>query len=123
MTDITKVTDQCVIRWGAGVSSEARALLLAQIAKLGKAKRQRALTPPDYSKARELAEGRGLRTIMAPDSDPESPGRQWIVRIYYRSMGGETLVCETGPISSAAASALERDSVTSDALGTDKYRA
>jgi hypothetical protein len=127
MTDITKISDHCVIRWGAGVSPEAREELLARAAKLGKAKRVRAYKP-NYPKERELAEGRGLRTIQADDLPEATPGAVWIVRIYYRSMGGEILACETDPITGAAATRLETEygggsCGPSDALGTDKYRA
>jgi hypothetical protein len=126
MTDTTQVTDQCAIRWGAGVSSEVRAAFLARVAKLGKTGRRRAYVA-NHVKAREVAEGRGLRAILAPDSDPgASPEGRWIVRIYYRSMGGETLACQTGPISAAAAYHLECEYGShspSDALGTDRFRA
>ena len=124
MTDTTNISDHCVIRWGAGVSTEARGALLARAAKLGKAKRGRPYKP-NYPKERELAESRGLRTILADDSPEATSGAVWIVRIYYRSMGGELLACQTAPISGAAASRLESEYAggPTDALGTDKYRA
>lgn len=124
MTDITQISDRCVIRWGDGVATEAREALLARAEKLGHARRARAYKP-NYPKERELAEGRGLRAILADDLPEATPGAIWIVRIYYRSMGGETLAFQTAPITGAAASRLQQEHGPgpSDALGTDKFRA
>jgi hypothetical protein len=93
--------------------------------------------PVDYVKALELAEERGEVALaerqIDPSATPDDKAR-CIVRIYYRSIGGEILACDSAPLSVSAANALERDmdtnalerdmdDVTSGALGTERYRA
>lgn len=50
-------------------------------------------------------ERRGLRNLTAPDYEP-GPLSKWVVRIYYRSAGGEVLCCDSRPLSWQAADKL-----------------
>lgn len=115
-TDIDRI-GMCVVRWDAGVSPQARAKLREKIRAV---KPIRARRVPTHIKARELNEARGLKAIQGPEG---GCGQPWIVRIYYRSMGGEILAFEARGLSTVAAEALYAEHQDlSDALGAQKFR-
>jgi hypothetical protein len=122
-----KVTDQCTLRLAVNVTAESREAILRRMARIRPSKPHRD-RPVDYVKALELAEERGevapAERQIDPGATPDDKAR-CIVRIYYRSIGGEILACDSAPLSMSAANALERDmdDVTSWALGTERYRA
>jgi hypothetical protein len=121
MSDTTQVTEQCVIRWGAGVTAETREALLRKMAAIRPAKPHRDRAP-NYARALGLAGGRGegnlLSRVLAPDEPWDG---SWMLRIYYESMGGDILCFEAGAMSSQAAISMERSATM--ALGVDRYRA
>ena len=125
MPDTTRITEQCVIRWGAGVTAETRDALLRKMARIRPTRPHRDRAP-NYDRALELAGERGEIALRARQPDLSAPAddkARHIVRIYYRSMGGEILACDSAPLGTAAANALERDmnDDTSWSLGTERY--
>lgn len=69
--------------------------------------RYRQRTPRvDHARARAKLERAGLDTLELPDRDPPTPARRWIVRVYYRSEGGELLCFDAGPLTVQAADKL-----------------
>lgn len=122
-----QITEQCTLRLAVSVTAETRDTLLRKARAIRPAKPHRD-RPHDYSEALELAGERGEESIRARQPDLDAPAddkRRCIVRIYYRSMGGEILACDSAPLSVSAANTLEHDmdDVTSWALGTERYRA
>ena len=122
-----KLTEQCTLRLAVSVTAETREALLRKARAIRSAKPRRD-RPRDYARALELAQERGEEAIRArqPDlSAPDDDKRRCIVRIYYRSIGGEILACDSAPLSVCAANALERDmdDEASWALGTERFRA
>lgn len=122
-----QITEQCTLRLAVSVTPEDREALLRKARAIRPAKPHRD-RPHDYAKALDLAEGRGEESMWARQPDLDAPAddkRRCIVRIYYRSMGGEILACDSAPLSVSAANTLERDmdDDTSWALGTERYRA
>jgi hypothetical protein len=133
MTDvIVDRVDQCEIRWYPRSDSDPAALvafqatrekILRKMRALGHTRRHRQAAP-NYAKIREATEARGLARIMATPSEGE---RVHIVRIYYRSMGGEVLACDSDPLTSSEAGALMREHIddtrpTLASLGCERYR-
>lgn len=122
--ETTQVTSQCLIRWGTGVSQEARNALMRRISAI-KPTRPPKEYPPNYDRIRRLAEEHATELLTAPSPEPPDPAGKWMVRIYYRNMADETVYIVAGPMTRAAAVHMEREysDSSSMACGADRYRA
>lgn len=99
------------------ITPEDRADLARKLAALRPTRRKRSLPRKSSRVAIERA---GLARLTDRDPEPAISAR-WIVRIFYRSMGGEILACDSAPLTWSARDALasQMRACTSDALGCD----
>ncbi len=81
--------------------------------------RRKRSPPRTYSRA--PLERAGLARLTDPTPDP-SERAVWVVRIYYRSMGGEVLACDSEPMTPAGRDALLSHVRGSEAIACDEYR-
>lgn len=112
------------ITWAPECPQDKRDEIAAKMAAI----KPRVRRPISHARARALAESRGERALAKPDSPVPSYG--CIVRIYYRSMGGELLAFDAGPVTYSEASTLRAlhdpegnwgRCQLSDAVGADVY--
>lgn len=122
--ETTQVTPQCLIRWGAGVSQEARDAFMRRMSAI-KPTRPPKEYRPNYERIRRLADEHATDLLTAPSPEPLDPAGKWMVRIYYRNMADETVYIVAGPMTRAAAVHMEREysDPSSMACGADRYRA
>lgn len=115
---------QYTIRWYDSATPEIRAKFLDRIEKIRPAtnRRRRGM---NHARMRAAFERSGEAVLESPDRS-EHDDFKWVVRIYYRSSGGETLAIETAPLHHTAATNLHREHGTSfrtsEALGADCFR-
>lgn len=112
------------ITWDPECPQDKRDEIAAKMAAI----KPRVRRPISHARARALAESRGERALSKPDSPVPDYG--CIVRIYYRSMGGELLAFDAGPVTYSEASTLRAlhdpegnwgRCQLSDAVGADVY--
>ena len=107
---MTNTAAQYSLRFFPSASDEDRATTAAAIAAVRPFKAPRQRREPD------ALERRGAKALAAPDA-PSSKRTTTVLRIYYRSEGGEVLAFATPALTGAEASAITYDLAMSDALG------
>ena len=118
--DDTTKFGNTTIRWGAGVAQDVRDATLAKMQAIKPSRPRR--TRVNHELARKQAESRGAAVLARTDA-PEAHERAnlWI-RVYYRSMGGEILAFEHGPLRSGEYNRCRDGLQNSDSLGYDVWQ-
>lgn len=103
---MTEQIGAAIVTWSPQATDAVRSKIRGAMATIGSSSVPRRRAAPSYPRNRHAAERRGLRALESPDVEPCETARQKIVRIYYRSQGGELLYVETAPMSDRTASSL-----------------
>lgn len=111
----TDTVGPCTIRWSPTSTPETRAGLLAKMRHIPK---HRARPAVNHDRARSLADRHGAAILEGTTDAPPASAR-CMVRVYYRSMGGEILAFDAGPMTPNAADRMQRQ--CTEALDTDRF--
>lgn len=107
------------ITWNLQCPQDKRDEIAAEMDSI---KPTRAKRPISHARARAAAEARGAAAILKPDAtEPHERASMWI-RVYYRSVGGELLAFEHGPMRSGDLRRCRDSLQNSDSLGYDVWQ-
>lgn len=110
---------QCTIRWSPAADSAARDGLLAKMQAIRPTTKRR--TAINYERNRARAREVAERILAEPDNAAMAAKRPVVVRIYYRSQGGDLLAFDTAPMTPCASDRLIDHCRQSDVIDWDIF--